>query len=403
VIIKHGLISCDSHVLLEPEAYTSRMSRARWGDLIPEMVEVMDPEEGRLVHRWKTYGKVRAGNERGFNCPAALENERRDVYPKRWDEVPLRAYDPLERAEAQDVDGVDAEVLFNMSSFYQFGDAEYELDAIRATNDAVAAWRAAIDRYIPLTEIPMLSGTDAAVAEIERAARQGCGGINMLSEPSTVRSGFKHISDRYWDPIWDVCQDLGLPVNIHASGGLGSSLRVPRWSGHGQYPDHDAHTTGTSFWPAQIIPTLIFSGITDRFPRHNFVFAEAGVGAVYYAIEACDREWERSKLWKEGLPTRPSEIVRRQMYVNFWFEVAGPEMHERLSADNLMWESDYPHIVSTYPKSWEWVERAVGKLPESDRRKMLYENAVRLYKLSPVSAQPSSGKTMTGAQPTVTS
>jgi len=114
----------------------------------------------------------------------------------------------------------------------------------------------------------------------------------------------------------------------------------------------------------------------------NFVFAEAGVGAAYYAIAACDHEWERGKLWKQGLPTRPSEIVRRQMYVNFWFEVAGPAMRDRLSADNIMWESDYPHIVSTYPESWKWVERSLGGVPETDRKKMLYQNAVRIYKLA---------------------
>jgi len=53
-----------------------------------------------------------------------------------------------------------------------------------------------------------------------------------------------------------------------------------------------------------------------------------------------------------------------------------------LSADNIMWESDYPHIVSTYPESWKWVERSLGDVPEADRKKMLYQNAVRIYKLA---------------------
>ena len=380
--IKHGLISADSHVIMAPDTYTDRMSRARWGDLIPQMVEVMDKRENRLVHRWKIYGQT-PEVDRGFNCPAALENNPlRNIYPKRWEEVPARVYDPFERAEAQDSDGVDGEVLFNMPNFSRYRDPAFELDAVRAANEALADWRAAIDRYIPLADLPLLSGIDAVVAEVEYAAARGCRGVNMLSEPSTVIKGLKHVGDRYWDPLWAVCQDLELPINFHASGGLGPILRVPRWSGHSQHPDHAAHTTGTSFWPAQIIPTLILSGIADRFPRLNFVFAEAGVGAAYYAIAACDHEWERGKLWREGLPTRPSEIVRRQMYVNFWFEVAGPAMRDRLSADNIMWESDYPHIVSTYPESWKWVERSLGDVPDADRKKMLYQNAVRIYKLA---------------------
>ena len=32
--IKFGLISADSHAILERDAYTERMSRERWGDLV---------------------------------------------------------------------------------------------------------------------------------------------------------------------------------------------------------------------------------------------------------------------------------------------------------------------------------------------------------------------------------
>jgi len=97
--IKYGLISADSHALLDRNAYTERMSGQKWGDLIPQLVEVMDKREGHLVHRWKVYGHT-PENDRGFNCPAALENSPlRNIYPKRWEDVPPRAYDPMERLE----------------------------------------------------------------------------------------------------------------------------------------------------------------------------------------------------------------------------------------------------------------------------------------------------------------
>jgi predicted TIM-barrel fold metal-dependent hydrolase len=49
--------------------------------------------------------------------------------------------------------------------------------------------------------------------------------------------------------------------------------------------------------------------------------------------------------------------------------------------DNIMWESDYPHITSTYPNSRTSAARLVDGLPEEDRRKLLYENTLRLYEL----------------------
>lgn len=47
-----------------------------------------------------------------------------------------------------------------------------------------------------------------------------------------------------------------------------------------------------------------------------------------------------------------------------------------------MWESDYPHITSTYPNSWEHVERSLTGVPEADRPKLLYQNMMRLYSLT---------------------
>ena len=44
-----------------------------------------------------------------------------------------------------------------------------------------------------------------------------------------------------------------------------------------------------------------------------------------------------------------------------------------------MWESDYPHIASTYPKSWSYVEDSLAGVPEDERQKMCYGNALRLY------------------------
>lgn len=51
-----------------------------------------------------------------------------------------------------------------------------------------------------------------------------------------------------------------------------------------------------------------------------------------------------------------------------------------IGVDNIVWESDFPHITSTFPRSWEYVERTVVGVPEDERRKLLYENALRLYK-----------------------
>jgi len=378
--IKYGLISADSHGQPDHEAFTSRMSEAQWGDRIPHIVEVM--ERDTPVHRWMVSGKVLGG--RGVcNCPAAMNDPSLNLYPQRWEEVPAKVYVPAERLKALDEDGVDAEVLFpnDPGSFFQYGDAAFELACVEVYNDVLSEWQQESERFIPLAMLPFLSGMEATVAEVERAARRGHRGVVMLAEPSIVVEGLKHLSDPYWDRLWEVCEEFDLPVHIHASGGLGQKLSVPQWEGYTPEQFHAAYTVPTAAWPAQMIPSLIFSGMTERHPRLKWVFAETGIGSIYYVRNACDHEWERRRLWEEGLHTRPSEIVQRQMYVNFWYEKAGMELRHDIGVENIMWEADYPHTASTFPLSWSFVEQTLRGVPENERQKMLCENALGVYHL----------------------
>jgi len=170
-----------------------------------------------------------------------------------------------------------------------------------------------------------------------------------------------------------------VPIHFHGSANLDTAASAKKWSGYSVRQAHSASTSTSAVTPAQIIPHFIFSGITERFPRLKIVFAEAGIGGLNYVIAACDHEWETRRLWTHGLATRPSEAVRRQMFVNFWFEAEGIKLRDDIGADNLMWESDFPHVASYYPRSWQEVERVLQGVSTADRRKLLYENALKVY------------------------
>jgi predicted TIM-barrel fold metal-dependent hydrolase len=383
--VKHGLFSCDSHGQLDRDAWTKRMSRAQWGDRIPQVVEVKEEGFDQPVERWMINGKVRGGWV--CNCPAAMEGGvERGYYPLRWEEVPAIVYDPAARLRALDHDGIDGEVLFPNTPVQNFAflqaDAAFELACVRAHNDALAEWRAASKFYVPIAIIPYLSAIDVVVAEVERAVKLGHGGLVMLADPGLTKEGLHGLNDPFWEPLWACCQDLGAPVHWHGSAGLASQLSVPKWKGFTAREFHTVSTARLCATPAQLIPNLIFSGILDRYPRLKWVCAETGLGWVNYVLEACDHEWERRRLWEEGLGTKPSDVFRRQIYVDFWYEMAGIELRHTVGVDKIMWESDYPHIASTYPKSWSFVDQTLAGVPEAERKKMLYENAMRLYGLA---------------------
>jgi predicted TIM-barrel fold metal-dependent hydrolase len=386
--IKYGLISCDSHAQLHKDTWTSRMSQTKFGDRIPQLRETTDKEHmvrasDKPVERWFVNNKV-IGERGTVNCPTAMNDPMRKTYPQRWSEVPAIVYDPVERLKAMDQDGIDAEVLFandpvQSGTFFQ-GDAEFELACVQAYNDALAEWREVSDRYIPLAIIPYLSGVEAAAEETRRAVKKGHRGVLMLAEPSMTRAGLKHFNDTWWDPLWAACQDLDVPIHWHA--GAGIRLAIPRWRGFTPNQGQAMGPAGGFSNQAQFIPNLIFSGVLDRYPRLRWVCAETGIGWVNYMLETCDHEWERRHLWTAGLVTRPSELFRRQLYVDFWYERAGIELRHQIGMGNIMWESDFPHSTSTYPESRQFIDRTLAGVPQGERDQLCYGNALRLYGLA---------------------
>ena len=374
--IKYGLVSADSHAAFGRDAFTSRMSRSKWGTKIPHVASV--EQNGQSIDAWTVFDEP--PDQQVCNCPA-LMGEPFPHWPTRWEEVPIRAYDPQERLKALDVDRVDVEVLFPNppgASYYSYGNADFELDAVRAYNDILSEWAQVSPRYLPLVGVPWLQPPDLIAAEITRAVKAGHRGVNAMGQ---MPKGLPHLVDPYWFPVWEVCQDLGVAIHFHGSANLSAGKSIKFWRGYSERQAHTAMTSTSAVTPAQIIPQLILSGLTERFPKLGIVFAEAGIGGLNYVMAACDHEWEARHLWTEGLTTRPSDIVRRQMFVNFWFEDEGIKLRHDIGIDNLMWESDFPHVASYYPNSWQAVERVLAGVPEEDRKKLLYGNALRIYGL----------------------
>jgi predicted TIM-barrel fold metal-dependent hydrolase len=377
VEIKYGLISADSHAAFACDDFTSRMSLKKWGDRIPHVAPY--EKNGEILDGWRIYDSPASGQV--CNCPAAM-GEPFPHWPKRWEEVPSLVYSPRDRLKALDTDRVDAEVLFPNppgGAYYQYKDLDFEFDVVRAYNDTLSDWVRLSDRYLPLAILPFLQAPAVIAREIERAVENGHKGVNV---PGQMPVGLPHLADPYWYPIWDVCAEMGIALHFHAMAGLRSAASTKTWSGYSPRQAHAAMTSTGALAPTQIIPQLIFSGVTERFPNLKCVFAEAGLGGLSYLLATCDHEWESRHLWTEGLKTRPSEVLKRQMYMNFWFEAEGIKVRHEIGIDNIMWEADFPHVAAYYPNSWDAIERVLDGVPPDERRKLLYENAIRVYRIN---------------------
>lgn len=106
-----------------------------------------------------------------------------------------------------------------------------------------------------------------------------------------------------------------------------------------------------------------------------------------FLLEAMDWQWENCGVRGEhpDYDLLPSEYFRRQIYSCFWFETdAGPR--GSLSADNILYSTDYPHATSMSPgpastalPAGEFLRTHYGDVDEQVMRKVLFENAASLY------------------------
>ena len=291
--------------------------------------------------------------------------------------------------------GVHAQLLypnvamFNSNTIQDAGDPQFELDMVRAYNDYQTDFCSiAPDRLIAVTSLPFWD-LDATLAEMERCAAAGHKGIIFTQAPSAF--GLPELTDRYWDRMWASAQEKGLPVNFHiASGDMGLLDDI----GH---PDNGNHANyasiGVSFFlsNARTVAQLVCGGICHRFPNLDFVSVESGIGWIPFALDALDWQWKNCGVALEHpeYELLPSEYFKRQIYGCFWFEHATAlATIDILGPDNIFYETDFPHPTSMSPgpataavNPKEYIQDTFSKLTGDATRKILHDNAARVYHL----------------------
>jgi predicted TIM-barrel fold metal-dependent hydrolase len=94
-----------------------------------------------------------------------------------------------------------------------------------------------------------------------------------------------------------------------------------------------------------------------------------------------DAEWE-DQFKDLSLKMPPSEYWKRQCRATYQTDPVGIKLIDEVGAGNVMWGSDFPHPDGIWPDSQEYLQRELGGLPAGVRRKIVCENAAKLYGFS---------------------
>jgi uncharacterized protein len=102
----------------------------------------------------------------------------------------------------------------------------------------------------------------------------------------------------------------------------------------------------------------------------------------FYARSLRVYQMDQNLIDRGGLKLRPREYFQRQIYASYWFENQNAARNvELLGADNVMFETDFPHPTCLYPNVREQVQASLAGLDRSLQRKVLYETAAKVYNL----------------------
>ena len=286
---------------------------------------------------------------------------------------------PQDRLIDMDADGIDVEVLYSeLSGFRYFnlmGSAVAGNAATRAFNDALTAWSSDPKRLVVSYQLP-LHDIDAAVAEVERVASIGGKSLQLPVFPPEVDLP-DYIDERY-DPLWSVITETGLPICCHT--GLNTSLN--NLAQRDPTPQRGIMVSQVPLMTTEAFGMWTMGGILERFPDLKLVFVETTLGWIPWYLYIIDDLATRQRYEFPAITELPSFYFRRNIHLTFiedpW--VATDARYD-LGVDKIMWSTDYPHPVSSWPNSQQIIQDQLGGLPEEERDLILCGNAARVWNL----------------------
>jgi predicted TIM-barrel fold metal-dependent hydrolase len=239
------------------------------------------------------------------------------------------------------------------------------------------------------------SDIDAMVAELTWIADHGFKGTYA---PGFLEyDGRRPLFDPYWEPVWNLCEERGLPLFVHAGFGQAQGGFFPEIArikhevddAGGTDDDLVARLKDEVFvadFFADVSPRrpmwqLMFGGVFDRHPDLELVMTEVRADWLPATLRYLDEVYLRNRA---DLPAKrmPSEYWHSNCIVSLSFpHRAETDLRHEMGIETVSFGRDFPHNESTWPNTKAWLRDVFRGVPENELRLILGENVVRALKL----------------------
>ena len=299
-------------------------------------------------------------------------------------------YESSKRVAALEADGIVGEVIYpgaqrsHVPPFMGVVGAGAPSDPELAAVGARAYNRFLADlcsqnplRHAGVAFMTALHDIETSVAEARFAGEQGLRGGILLPALVPGQVGWH---DESYDPLWRICEEYDLPLNVH--GGFTGHLD-PTVYGRGQHAAYVAMIE-SHFSSHRALGHFIVGGVFDRFPKLKLVFTEQAMDWVSYEIETHIggglREIDHYAPLRQSLALTPREYWERNCWVGSSITTR-TDIRNRaeVGVGNIMFGCDFPHPEGTSPHSRECIRHVFQDVPEHEKRLILGENAAGVY------------------------
>jgi predicted TIM-barrel fold metal-dependent hydrolase len=226
---------------------------------------------------------------------------------------------------------------------------------------------------------------EAGAALIERVGRHpAVAAVCLITMHATPPWG-----DVVYNPIYEACERLGLPVVMHAASGTTLIERAGYQDGFQRLIE--AHSLNFLVSNVIQLTSIVFQGLPVRFPKLKIVFLETGVFWVPMMMFRLDEYFLKRRSEAPLLEALPSEYILEHM----WFgtqPLESPKDQRSLEAvfdaangrERFMFASDRPH--------WDFDDPIVVErltfLGREDKAKVFATNALGVFNFSKGGEQP---------------
>lgn len=309
----------------------------------------------------------------------ALAKYRQQTFREKYSDVGERNFDGISQVWAMDKEGIDVALLFPTRGLFVLGidglDPDFAAAIARAYNDWLYDFaKAAPDRMYGVAMVAP-HNISAAVEETRRTVKD-LGFKGIFLRPNHV-NGYKW-SDPYYDPLWEECQRLGVPIGFHEAGRV--YLPQPAMS---QFCSTFSmfNTLGFPFANMLACADMIYGGVLERFPGLKVAFLEGNCSWVPWLLWRMGEYMETTgRVEYPDLRLKPIEYFQRQCYGSIECdEITAKYLPDFGLENNIVFSTDYPHLDVKYPRAVE----SFLSLPFANeiKRKYLWDNCASLYNL----------------------